>query len=262
MLEFCSLISGSQGNSYFLSDKNTNLLLDIGISGKQLEAKMKSIDRDIKAIDGILVSHEHSDHIKGVGIISRRYNIPIFANEKTWEAMDLKLGNIKDNNKKIFKTDSEFQIKSINIKPFKSYHDAVEPVGFSVFDNNKKISIATDIGKVDGNILNNLSGSDLVVLEANHDEDILKASSYPYYLKRRILSTSGHLSNVDCGKAMVKLLEHNIKNFVLAHLSRENNFPSLAVSTVKEELTNSNINLRDIDISLALRDSVSRLYKI
>lgn len=259
---FCSLASGSSGNCHLINDGENSILIDAGLSGVRIENKLKEIDIDPKSLIAILVSHEHSDHICGVGVLSRRYNIPIYANKGTWDGMDTKIGEIREDNTKYFNSAGEFNIKDFNIRPYDISHDANEPVGFSIEKDNIKISIVTDLGHIDKNIIEQVGDSDLVVLESNHDEEMLKVGRYSYYLKRRILSDVGHLSNEAAGNAIIDLVEKNVRSILLAHLSRENNFPELAVATVKNILDDRKIIIgEDVDLDLAHRDKVSNIYR-
>src|SRR5690554_5369682 len=242
-MKFCSIASGSSGNCLFLQSQHTKLLIDVGISGKRVTNALDQLDVKGEELDGILVTHDHSDHIKGVGIVSRKYNLPIYANSATWEVMVEGIGKINPGNIRYFQSNSPFEIKDLQIKPFHTSHDAMESVGFSVLGNNKKMSIATDLGVIDDALLENLYGSDLVVLEANHDVQMLTIGPYPYFLKRRILSNEGHLSNESAGNALVKLVQKGLKRVLLAHLSRENNFPELAYQTVYNILSENRIKI-------------------
>lgn len=259
---FCSLASGSSGNCHLINDGEYSILIDAGLSGKKIESKLKEIDMDPKSLSAILVSHEHSDHIHGVGVLSRRYNIPIYANEGTWLGMEQKIGKIKDKNIKCFKSNEDFPVNGFNVRSFSISHDAKEPVGFSVYKNKVKISIATDLGYIDENILKQVKDSNLMVLESNHDEEMLKVGSYPYYVKQRVLSNLGHLSNEAAGNAIVDLVSRNVKSVLLAHLSRENNFPELAIATIKNILEDKKIIIgEDINLDLIQRDKISSIYQ-
>lgn len=261
-VDFCSLASGSSGNCHLINDGKSFILIDAGLSGKQIENKLKEVNIDPKRLSAIIVSHEHSDHICGVGILSRRYNIPIYANDGTWAGMNSKIGNIKEENIKCFTSNENFSIGDFNIRPYKISHDANDPVGFSVIKDNIKISIATDLGYISEDIIEEIKNSNLVILESNHDEEMLKAGRYPYSLKRRVLSNVGHLSNEAAGNAIVDLVSKNVKSILLAHLSKENNFPELAIETVKSILDSKKIVMgKDINIDLLHRDRVSSIYQ-
>ena len=157
-------------------------------------------------IDAVLITHEHADHILGAGILSRKYDIPLYANEKTWAAMEDKIGGVSRKNKRLLPA-ADFYIDDLEIESYPIPHDAADPVGYCVSYQNKKVSIMTDLGHCSQKILKKVSGSNIVLLESNHDIDMLNAGRYPYYLKRRILSSRGHLSNVDAARAAVSLVE-------------------------------------------------------
>ncbi|KAB3530212.1 MBL fold metallo-hydrolase [Alkaliphilus pronyensis] len=261
-IRFCSLASGSSGNCHFISDNQEFLLVDAGLSGKRIQGKLLEIDVDPHKLTGLLISHEHNDHIHSAGILSRRFNIPIYANEGTCRGMAGKLGKVCEGNIKVFETGKPFSINSFDITPYSISHDANDPVGFSIKNNNIKISITTDLGYFSDEIINHIKDSDLVVLESNHDEEMLKVGSYPYYLKRRILSKIGHLSNEAAAQAIVSLVKNNVTRVMLAHLSKENNFPELAMETTNNALAlNKMIIGKDVEIGLAHRDRVSNLYE-
>jgi len=261
-IRFCSLASGSSGNCHMLTDEESFLLIDAGLSGKQIQGKLNDVGIDPCRLSGLLISHEHSDHIQGAGILSRRFNLPVYANEGTWEGMEHKLGAIKPENIRFFKTDCPFELGRFIVMPYGISHDANEPVGFSFVNKGVKISITTDLGHMTETIAQAVRDSDLLILEANHDEEMLKAGRYPYPLKRRILSDQGHLSNEAAGNAIVDLINRNVKTVMLAHLSQENNFPELALETIKGILHMNQIVLgKDVSLDLALRDRVSTLYE-
>lgn len=260
-ITYCSLASGSSGNCHLITNQGNKLLVDAGLSGKQIQDRLKEIGIDPKELTGVFVTHEHIDHIYGVGVLSRRFNLPVYANSKTWEAMEGKIGAIKAENMKVLPTEESIVLGDLKVTSYGISHDAAEPVGYIFQEKNIKISITTDLGHVNEGILEKIKNSQLVVLESNHDIDMLKAGSYPYYLKRRILSDFGHLSNEAAGNTIVELVKSNVKNVVLAHLSKENNFPELAMMTVKNILDSNKISVgKDIIIDLAHRDKVSNIY--
>lgn len=262
-LKFCSLSSGSSGNCQYIETDKSKILIDGGFSGKQIEKLLNDIDVCPKDLDGIFVTHEHSDHIKGVGILSRRYDIPIFANAGTWKGMEEKLGKIKEENIKLISTDENLEFRDLDILPIKIYHDSFEPVGYIINNKKKKISVVTDTGYVGEDMLYNMKDSDLFLLESNHDIDLLKLGSYPYYLKERVLSMRGHLSNEDAGKALSKILKGENEVVLLGHLSLENNMPLLAYETVKQELESVGLDvLNNLRLDLTYRDRVTNIYKL
>lgn len=254
MFKFCSLYSGSSGNSLFVETPHTKILIDAGESAKKIESALNSIEVDVQELDAILVTHEHSDHIKGLGTLSKKFQVPIYANSKTWQAMPEVEAKVQEENQNIFHVNENFNIGDLKILPFSIPHDAADPCGFNICYNNEKISIATDIGHMDSKIIKNLEGSSFILLEANYDPNVLKCSRYPYYLKQRIAGPNGHLSNEAAGKTISYLLNSGLKNVMLGHLSKENNFPELAYKTVVEELcASSNFNENNIKIGVANR---------
>lgn len=262
-LRFCPLFSGSSGNALYLGCGDTHLLIDAGMSGAKITTEMERVGLSPKDLTGILVTHEHSDHISGVGILSRRYDIPIFANDGTWIAMRDKLGNISEKNIRQFETGADFHIGCVEVTPFATPHDAMEPVGYSFCSARHKISIATDLGVIRESWLKHIEESDLVLLESNHDVDMLKAGRYPYELKRRILGSRGHLSNDAAGKAAVELVRRGVRGIILGHLSAENNFPELAYQSVSCILQSEGIEVgRDLMLSVANRDGSSGMFVV
>lgn len=253
MLVFGSLISGSSGNATIISDGETTLLTDCGMSGKGLAAALDNIGIPVDSISGVLVTHEHSDHVKGIGVIARRYGFKVYASDGTLSSMtDCK---INDDLLVPICADKDFQIGTIGIKPFSIPHDAAEPLGFSYFADDQKVSLATDIGEVNDYIYDNIKGSSTVLLESNHDVEMLRYGSYPYYLKQRILSNHGHLSNENAAKTAVRLAESGTEHLLLGHLSRENNLPDIAYMTTANALKNNDITEADIDLKVADRYS-------
>ncbi len=263
MLEFCSLYSGSTGNSLLVKSNNTKLLIDAGISKKKIIDALKLNNIELTQIDAILVTHEHTDHIHSIGTISNGYNIPVYANEKTWSVIPTKQKEkISTQNQKVFLVSQKFLIGDIEILPFSIPHDAVDPCGFNIYNNTTKISIATDLGHVTPSILENLKNSSFVLLESNYDPDILKYCTYPASLKKRIIGPNGHLSNILASKTISELVHTGLKSVMLGHLSKENNFPELAYKTVIEQLVLNNINEDTINLSVASRFSPTPMIKI
>lgn len=262
MLKFCSLYSGSTGNSSLIKDDNTCILVDAGVSGIKIIEALNSININIEQINAILVTHEHNDHIKSIGTLSKKYNIPVFANKETWAAMPNEAKKISLDCQKTFVIDTKFSIGSLEILPFSIPHDAANPCGFNIFGSNKKISIATDIGHITPSIFTNLQNSAFVLLESNYDPEVLKCSSYPYSLKRRIAGPNGHLTNKEAGATISKLIDTGLKSVMLGHLSKENNFPELAHKTVLEEILSNNYNENSINISVASRFEPSNFLEV
>lgn len=264
-MQLCSLASGSSGNCIYIGDNTTKLLIDAGISGKRIEEGLIRYNISARDLDGILITHEHTDHIKSIGIMARRYKIPIYATKDTWQEIisNTYLGKIDPNLHIEIFPDKEFNINNIRIFPFKTSHDAVDPVCYTFTKDNKKISIATDLGCYNDYIKDILKDSDILFIEANHDIKMLEVGNYPYFLKQRILSDLGHLSNESSGKLISELFHNNLKHIILGHLSNENNFPDLAFETVRQELyTRKDINISKVSISVAKRSKISDLIVI
>ncbi len=259
MFKFCNLYSGSSGNCSFLETDNTKILIDCGVSSKKIEEALNSIDMSGKDIDAIVVSHEHSDHVKGLSVFCKKNDIPIYANAKTFNNINQDLTARKHVE---FKSNKYFDIGDIKIFPFSIPHDAADPCGFNFYHDNIKVSVATDIGHVDNRILHNLDDSSLLLLESNYEPDILKCSSYPYELKRRILGPNGHLSNEEAGNVITTLAKSGVSNIILGHLSEHNNFPELAYQTVMNSIISSNIDLNKLKLSVADRYKPNDVLKI
>lgn len=260
MLKCCSLYSGSSGNSFLIQSNHTKILVDAGVSCKKIETALGNLNISPSELQAILVTHEHVDHTKGLGVLSTKYNIPIYANEKTWEHINS--NKILSANKKTFSNNKQFEISDLSILPFPTPHDAADPCGFNIYNNSKKISIATDLGNITEDVFKNLQYSSLIFLEANYDKNILKYSPYPYNLKRRIASPIGHLENCITGQTISKLINSGLKDALLIHLSKENNFPELAYKTIWEELSKDNFSEKDISINVAPRDNPSKMFQV
>ena len=265
-MELCSIASGSSGNCIYVGTDATHLLVDVGISGKRTECGLNSIGQSLSNMDGILITHEHTDHINGLGVLSRKYHIPIYATKRTIEAIKntSSLGKIDSDLFIPIKPDETFWIKDIAVEPMHTSHDAVDPVAYRMRYGNKKIAIATDLGTYNEYTVECLKGMDLLFLEANHDVNMVQVGPYPYQLKRRILGDRGHLSNELSGRLLKCLAHDKLQGVVLGHLSKDNNFPELAYETVRIELTmGSDIyNECNFPITVAKRDEVSPLIKI
>lgn len=260
MLKCCSLYSGSSGNSFLVQTNHTKILIDVGVSCKKIETALSNLNVSPYEIQAILVTHEHVDHTKGLGILSSKYNIPIYANEKTWKHINSE--KILPDNKKFFINNKQFDISDLSVLPFPTPHDAADPCGFNLYNKDKKISIATDLGNITEDVFKHLENSSLVLLESNYDKNILKYSPYPYLLKQRISSPIGHLENCVTGQTIAKLVDSGLKNALLIHLSKENNFPELAYKTILEELQKENLTEKDININVAPRDNPSQMISV
>lgn len=265
-MKLCSITSGSSGNCIFVGSEQTSLLVDVGISGKKIEEGLNSFDRTGKEVDGILITHEHSDHIKSVGVMARKHGIPIYASRGTIEAMKgmANLGKIDWDLFRSIEKDCAFQIGDITVDPFAISHDAAQPLGYKFLHQGKSVAVATDMGEYDDYVVGKLQGMDALLLEANHDVHMLQVGGYPYYLKRRILGNKGHLSNETAGRLLCELLHDKMQRIFLGHLSKENNYEALAYETVCSEVTmgDNPYKSSDFKISVARRDDVSELIEI
>ncbi|MDO4522369.1 MAG: MBL fold metallo-hydrolase [Eubacteriales bacterium] len=258
---FCSIASGSNGNCIFTGTQQTSLLIDAGISGKQVENGLKSLDRCGRDIDGIMITHEHSDHVKGLGVLSRKYGIPIYATKGTIQALrNMKqLGKVDEELFHEIQAEQSFSIGDVEIHPFATSHDAAEPVAYRMNAGGKSAAVITDLGIYDDTTVAHLQKLDAVLLEANHDIRMLQVGGYPYYLKQRILGNRGHLSNENAGRLLCRILHDQMEHIFLGHLSRENNYEALAYETVCSEVTlgDNPYKASDFRIQVAGRSEVS-----
>jgi len=254
-LSICILASGSRGNAIFVSSGSTSILIDAGLSGIEIERRLKHRGLCPKNLDAILVSHEHTDHIQGVGVLSRRFKLPVYLSTRTQKAALSQLGNL--HHFKNFECGTTFKINNLSIHPFSISHDAQDPAGFTVNQNGTKIGIATDLGIATSMVKDHLKGCVLLILEANHDEDMLINGPYPWPVKQRIKSRTGHLSNA-ASKALLNELQHDrLKHVMLAHLSETNNTPKKAVNEVRQALTRCTAT-----IGVASQDESGSLFHI
>lgn len=262
-MKFCSLSSGSSGNCEYIEHNDTRILIDAGLSGKKIKSLLEDINVDIDTIDALFVTHEHIDHVKGVGVLARRHNFKVFANRNTFFNM---LGTTKDINEEnvhFFENEQGFDFKDIHIEPINSFHDCSKGSVFTFSADDKKISLVTDTGYIDYKILEKMENSDLYFIESNHDKDMLLQGNYPWSLKQRILSSKGHLSNDDAANIMSLLLKRKKEIIMLAHLSKDNNLPSLATRTIRDGLLNKNINEgTDYILEVAPREKTSTIYTL
>ena len=262
MFKCCSLYSGSSGNSFLVQSENTNIIIDVGVSCKKIEDALSFLNIPPSKIDAILITHEHIDHTKSIGLFPAKYRIPVYANKETWNVLLQSNKKLENTNINLFKNYKDFKINDLIISPFSTPHDAINPCGFNIIKNNKKISIATDLGHISNKLIKDLENSSLIMLESNYDANILKYSSYPYKLKERISGPTGHLENMISGQAIAHLVHTGLQNALLIHLSKENNFPELAYKTVVEELQKNNIQENDINLKVAPRDFPSKMFNV
>ncbi|TGB01227.1 MBL fold metallo-hydrolase [Halobacillus salinus] len=256
-LRFSVLASGSTGNAFYIESGEEKILVDAGLSGKKIEQLMQQVNLDPSELSRILVTHEHSDHIKGLGIMARRYNLPIYANEKTWNALDGQIGKISTDQKFLFNMEETKSFGSIDVESFAVSHDAADPMFYTFHQDGKKVALVTDLGYVSERIKKTVEGADAYIFESNHDVSMLRMGRYPWSVKRRILGDSGHVSNEDCALALTDILTDQTKRIYLAHLSLDNNMKDLARMSVKNTLEErgfqigSRLELHDTDPSEA-----------
>lgn len=263
-MKLCSIASGSNGNCIYVGTQQTNLLVDAGISAKRIENGLNGIDILPDTLQGILITHEHSDHVAGLGILARKYRIPIYATYETANAIRCikNIGEVPEELFHFVKPNEAFQINDISVEPFSTSHDAANPVCYTLQSGGHKVGIATDLGKYDDYIVSKLEGSELLLVEANHDVNMLMVGSYPYYLKQRILGDFGHLSNDTSADLISKLINQKNQYILLAHLSKENNYEELAYETVCCELSLRGCNSSGLNLSVAHREQPSQIVMV
>lgn len=265
-MRLCSIASGSNGNCIYVGDDSTHLLVDTGISKKRVEQGLLELDVKGEELDGILITHEHIDHIQGLGVFCRRYGVPVYATKGTIEGIKKcnSLGKLPEGILHEINVNERFRLGSLFIRPFAISHDAREPSGFRIEGGGSSVAVATDLGTYDAYIVENLKNLDAIVLEANHDIHMLEVGPYPYPLKQRVMGAMGHLSNELSGRLLCDILHDGLKAVVLGHLSKENNYAKLAYETVKLEVSLGDNPYRgeDIPIIVAKRDTVSDIITL
>ncbi|MBP3477103.1 MAG: MBL fold metallo-hydrolase [Lachnospiraceae bacterium] len=265
-MRLCSIASGSSGNCVYVGSDTTHLLIDVGISGKRTEAGLKELGLKMNEIDGIFITHEHADHISGLGVLARKYGIPIYATKGTIEAIrqSSSVGEIEESLFQTIKPDEKCIVKDLSLYPMHTSHDAADPVAYRINHGTQKIGIVTDLGCYTDYTVECLKDLDVLYLEANHDVHMLQVGPYPYYLKQRILGERGHLSNETAGKLLSRLLHDKMQTIVLGHLSKENNLPELAYESVRVEVTMSDTkyNGNDFPVYVAKRSEVSDIITV
>jgi phosphoribosyl 1,2-cyclic phosphodiesterase len=253
-IKICSLGSGSKGNSVLIDNGKNRVLIDAGLSARVLATRLADIDVKLNDIDGVLITHEHNDHIQGLETVAK--SVPVYAHDFTMEAI-LRKFDISLKNQMSF-SDSFFSIGTFDISTFRTSHDAVYPLGYTISDGESAVTYATDLGYCSKEFLRSAKGSDIVVIESNHDVDMLMNGRYPAYLKRRIVSNKGHLSNLACAVAINELAIQGTTKFVLGHLSENNNLPELAYWTNADYLRSKGADIgSDIKLFVAEQRCVS-----
>lgn len=265
-MRMCSIASGSSGNCIYVGTDTTHLLVDVGISCKRTVEGLNSLGLTGKDIDGILITHEHIDHVSGLGVMSRKFGIPVYATSGTIDAIQgmNSLGTIDTDLFCEIHADEKITLKDIVVNPMKISHDAAQPVAYRLQYGHQKMAVITDLGTYDEYTIESLRGTQALVLEANHDVNMLQVGPYPYYLKQRILGKKGHLSNELSGKLLSSLLHDEMKAICLGHLSKENNLAELAYETVRLEISMSDTPYKagDFPIFVANRSEISETVEI
>ncbi len=250
-LRFCVLASGSTGNASIVANDEVSLLIDVGLSTKKLELMMESREWHPSKLEAILVTHEHSDHIKGLSVMARKYKLPVYANANTWKAIERHMEGVADEQRCVMETGSTVEFGCMKVESFAISHDAAEPVGYCFTDGPLKVSFATDLGYMSEKVKDKIIDSDVLILESNHDVDMLRVGRYPWNIKRRILSDIGHLSNEAAGEALSDMvIAGKLRRVYLAHLSREHNVMDLAKLTVHSVLEEKGYSLQDRKVRL------------
>lgn len=265
-MRMMSIASGSSGNCIYIGSENTHILIDAGISRKRILEGLKAADLSIDDISAVFVTHEHTDHTKGLGVLTRKDNIPVYSTKGTIDGI-FETGSLGELPKDLFNTiepDSDICINDLKLHAFRVSHDANEPVAYTVSCGDKKAGVITDLGFYDDYIVENLKGAQSMLVEANHDVNLLQVGSYPYYLKQRILGNKGHLSNEVSGRLISDLLNDNVRSIMLGHLSKENNYDKLAFETVRLEIDMSDniYKAKDFDITVAKRSEPSNIITL
>ncbi len=258
MTRFLTLFSSSSGNSILISNDDTNILIDAGVSASKICHALEDAGISPAEIDGVFITHEHSDHTSGIRVLSKKYHIPVFANSRTMEmviknAPDLPQGSIN-----IIANSETYNIRSMRVKAFVTPHDSASSVGYVVESEDKKYGICTDTGTITKAMLSSLAGCEAVLIESNHDVDMLRDGPYPYNLKKRILSDEGHLSNDKCAWLATQLAIWGTKRILLGHLSEQNNTPQKAFDTVKKSLENNGFRIgNDVILKVADKNEIT-----
>lgn len=257
-MKFGTIASGSSGNCLYVGNEDTHILIDAGISCKRICEGLKSFELTGNDLQGILITHEHTDHVAGLGVLSRKFHIPIYGTEKTLKCI-YEMGSLGKIDKELLcpiEEGKHFSIGNLSLESFSISHDALDPVSYIAYEGDKKLGMVTDLGYYDERIVECLKDSNLLYVEANHDIHMLQVGPYPYYLKRRILSDQGHLCNEKAAELVMDVMHDRLYQVILGHLSKENNYPDLALTTVKNEVKDS------VKVEVAPRESVGVLYDI
>ena len=261
-MKLCVLASGSKGNVTYFESNNTKILIDCGLSFRQLQKRLSDNDLSIDSMDGVLITHEHTDHVAGIDVLLKRIETVCYLTEKTFDALHPKVKlNIKEKQTSFITPNKGFMINDIEILPLSISHDAKDAVGYIIYAEGKKIVYVTDIGYLPVNDMEILTNADFYVFESNYDITMLFTSERPFYLKQRIDSVKGHMSNNDSAYNMTKLIGNKTKNIVLAHPSRECNLERIALETYNEVFTSYGLKISDYNVVVASQDIPTKVYE-
>lgn len=262
MLEVCTLASGSSGNCLLVSDGATHILVDAGISCQRITTALKSLGIDPKGLAGVLVTHEHTDHIAGLATMTKQLAVPVYASRGTGRQLCYRIPFLEDL-LHTFTPGESFSLGSIGVETFPTPHDAAESNGYALSAGGKKAAVVTDLGHVTEAVAGGIRGAELLVAEANHDVEWLQSGPYPYFLKSRILGDHGHLSNEAGAELVWQAVEGGARTVVLAHLSQENNTPQRAYDVVRSTLERRGAQIgRDVTLTVAPRAEIGERYCI
>lgn len=265
-MRLCSIASGSSGNCIYVGSDTTHILVDVGISGKRTREGLERLGVKAEELDGIFITHEHADHISGLGVMARKYGVPIYGTRGTLKAVrsTSQIGKIDDSLLQEIEADTKIIVKDLTLNPMRTSHDAAEPVAYRISHGKQKLGIITDLGCYNDYTVESLQGMNALFIEANHDVNMLQVGPYPYYLKKRILGDRGHLSNELSGQLLSRVLNDNMQTIILGHLSKENNLPELAYETVRVEIAmgDNQYKANDFPIRVASRSQVSEVVEI
>ncbi len=255
-MKFALLGSGSGGNCLFVESEKTAVLIDAGFSGKEIAARLSLIGKDMDGVNAIFLTHEHGDHIRGAGVLSRRFSLPVYANGGTFTGSESKVGKL---HKRVeFETGNVVSVQGLQVRSFAVSHDTLDPVGYLISDASHTLACCTDTGKVSMLIGQRLQGCDALVLEFNHDPDMLKNGPYPLFLQQRVRSSQGHLANEDAAIFLETLLHDRLQHIVLAHLSETNNCPEFALKSAGQVIPSGH----SVTLHAAQQDTPTRLYTL
>ncbi len=265
-MRLCSIASGSSGNCIYVGSDTTHLLVDVGISGKRTKEGLQKMGVKPEELDGIFITHEHNDHINGLGVMARKYGIPVYGTRGTLQAIKemSSVGQIDESLFQEIEADTKITVKDMVLNPMRISHDAAEPVAYRISHGKQRLGIITDLGCYNDYTVECLKGMNALLMEANHDVNMLQVGPYPYYLKKRILGDRGHLSNELCGRLLSRILNDNLQTIILGHLSKENNLPELAYEAVRVEIAmaDNEYKVNDFPIRVASRSEVSEMVVI